>query len=104
MKEGCFVSSGHLEKPSTNRVFAPMTEWKSNACYRTKFIDSLPSISNCAPLRQQNPGLITQTWPNAMESLVAHKCGTNKKLWLRANNDPNFDTTQNLPLIETLEK
>lgn len=54
-----------------------------------------------AYLSASDPSLITRTWQNVMESLVAHKKGTNQERWLRAINDPNFDTIRNLPLIET---
>jgi integrase len=54
-----------------------------------------------AYLSASDPSLITRTWQDVMEALVAHKRGTNQERWLRAINDPNFDTIRNLPLIET---
>ena len=54
-----------------------------------------------AYLSASDPRLITRTWQEVMETLVAHKRGTNQDRWLRAINDRNFDTIRKLTLIET---
>jgi hypothetical protein len=54
-----------------------------------------------AYLSASDPKLITRTWQEVMETLVAHKRGTNQARWLRAINDRNFDTLRKVPLIET---
>ena len=54
-----------------------------------------------AYLNAADPGLITRTWQEVMEALVALKRGTNRLRWERAIHDRNFDSLRQLPLIET---
>lgn len=54
-----------------------------------------------AYLNAADPGLITRTWQEVMEALVALKRGTNRMRWDRAIEDRSFERLRALPLIET---
>jgi integrase len=54
-----------------------------------------------AYLNAADPGLITRTWQEVLEALVALKHGTNRLRWERAIHDHSFDSIRRLPLIET---
>jgi hypothetical protein len=54
-----------------------------------------------AYLTASDPKLVTRTWLEVMEGLVALKAGTNRQRWERAIGDKSFDSLRQLPLIET---
>ena len=54
-----------------------------------------------AYLTASDPKLVTRTWQEVMEGLVALKAGSNRQRWERAIADKSFDTLRKLPLIET---
>ena len=54
-----------------------------------------------AYLNAADPRLITRTWQEVMEALVALKHGTSRLRWDRAIDDRSFDRLRPLPLIET---
>ena len=54
-----------------------------------------------AYLTASDPKLISRTWQEVMEGLVALKRGTNGQRWERAIHDHSFDSIRRLPLIET---
>ena len=70
---------------------------------RTKPSASLPSILQIARayLTASDPKLVSRTWQEVMEGLVALKRGTNGQRWERAIHDHSFDSIRRLPLIET---
>jgi len=54
-----------------------------------------------AYLNAADPKLVSRTWQEVMEELVALKRGTNGLRWERAIHDHSFDSIRRLPLIET---
>lgn len=54
-----------------------------------------------AYLTASDPKLITRTWQEVMEALVALKQGTNRFRWERAIDDRSFDGIRRMALIET---
>ena len=54
-----------------------------------------------AYLTASDPKLITRTWQEVMETLVASKSGPNQFRWQRAIQDKSFNLIRNIPLIET---
>ena len=54
-----------------------------------------------AYLTASDPKLVSRTWQEVMEGLVALKRGTNGQRWERTIYDHNFDGLRQLPLIET---
>lgn len=54
-----------------------------------------------AYLSASDPKLVTRTWQQVMETLVACKSGTNQDRWLRAIQDHSFDPIRKTTLIET---
>jgi hypothetical protein len=54
-----------------------------------------------AYLTASDPKLVTRTWQEVMETLVASKDGTNQDRWLRAIKDRSFDHIRHVPLMET---
>lgn len=54
-----------------------------------------------AYLTASDPELISRTWQEVVEALVALKRGTNGQRWERAIQDLSFDSIRRLPLIET---
>jgi integrase len=54
-----------------------------------------------AYLTASDPKLVSRTWQEVMDGLVALKRGTNGLRWERAIHDQGFDGLRQLPLIET---
>ncbi len=54
-----------------------------------------------AYLNAADPKLVSRTWQEVMDELVALKRGTNGLRWERAVHDHSFDSIRRLPLIET---
>jgi hypothetical protein len=54
-----------------------------------------------AYLTASDPKLVTRTWQEVMEDLVASKTEPNKFRWLRTIQDHSFDLIRDVPLMET---